>query len=178
MITFKDITIGDTFDFVSPDALMNSFTDRVVKISARKYRRLEDGTEYRVGSTSAKVYHVEPAAGLEWLGREQLPVIFRIWRGELTAYFPTLGASSSDWYDVTCYAHIGQHGGARSDFGNRGRLAKPEEYADLLAELRGIYEKPGDDPVELVVVTRQTSAHRNAREAEFRRMKEATEGNY
>jgi hypothetical protein len=55
---FADVKIGQTFDFISPDRLMNSFFDECVKVSARKYRSLATGREIRVGSIRAKVYHV------------------------------------------------------------------------------------------------------------------------
>jgi hypothetical protein len=64
-----------------------------------------------------------------------VPVIFRMFLGEVVALFPTL---ASDGYGNYCsaYQHLGQHGAA--DYGfvvRRSRLATPEEYADLNAEL-------------------------------------------
>lgn len=47
---------------------------------------------------------------------------------------------------IMCYQHIGQHGEASLDYYNSLRPASPEEYADLLAELKSIY-----DDVNLVV---------------------------
>lgn len=75
---------------------------------------------------------------------EQIPVIFRMPRdgSPVEAFLPsepTLGGY------VTCYAHVGQHGAAEyTYYRDRTRPAKPEEYADLLSELRGIYERDGD----------------------------------
>ena len=86
-----------------------------------------------------------------------LPVIFRMYRGELCAYFPT-----EEWdfsgIMITCYAHVGQHGGASRLWLQKGRLATPAEYADLLAELRGIYEN-GEDAVILKVYKRNPTRH-------------------
>lgn len=87
---------------------------------------------------------------------EPLPVIFRFFQGELLALFPT-----EEWgrhgQDITCYAHVGQHGSACRSLLRRGRPAKPEEYADLLSELRGIYERstgPHDPGIPLKVYRR------------------------
>jgi hypothetical protein len=57
LTTFKTLTIGQTFDFISPNRIMNSFYARCIKVSERCYED-EDGRRYRVGSTSAGVYHV------------------------------------------------------------------------------------------------------------------------
>jgi hypothetical protein len=83
-----------------------------------------------------------------------LPILFRMFRGELCAYFPT-----EEWApgQVTSYAHIGQHGGADRSWLRRGRRATPEQYAPLLAELRGIYETGDDEHVPLRVYQRDPS---------------------
>lgn len=47
---------------------------------------------------------------------------------------------------IMSYQHIGQHGEASLDYYNSLRPASPDEYADLLAELKSIY-----DDVNLVV---------------------------
>jgi len=62
-LTFKDLSVNDTFDFVAPNEAgrFNSFYDRCIKTSARKYKSLETGIEYTVGSYQAKVYHVKSA---------------------------------------------------------------------------------------------------------------------
>jgi hypothetical protein len=54
---FKDLSIGDQFDFISPHNTYNSFYLRCTKTSARGYKD-EQGRKYTVGSTSARVYHV------------------------------------------------------------------------------------------------------------------------
>lgn len=92
---------------------------------------------------------------------EQLPVLFRAdrsgyFKGAVTAVFPTL--PGSDAYTATCYAHIGQHGACSRGWYWQTRAARPEEYTDLLAELRRIYER-GDDAVQLVVAQRWTKYH-------------------
>ncbi len=107
--------------------------------------------------------------------RESLPVIFRAdrsgdFKGHVTAVFPTL-PGTSDPYSVTCYAHIGQHGTCGREWYNGTRAAKPDEYADLLAELRRIYSRQDDpDAVTLVIAHRWTQRHDKARRAELSRM--------
>jgi len=84
-----------------------------------------------------------------------LPVIFRMYRGELCAYFPT-----EEWArgQITCYAE--GHGGACPSWLRKGRPATEAEYADLLSELRGIYETSNgpDDPVIKLRVYRRAPA--------------------
>ncbi len=72
----------------------------------------------------------------------QTPVLFRKWPksegGDIIALFPTeLG--TNDPYTSSSYEHVGQHGSA-DPIGviQRTKAAKPEEYADLLAELKNI----------------------------------------
>lgn len=87
---------------------------------------------------------------------ETLPVVFRMYRGEVCAYFPTEKSDDAGIL-ITCYAHIGQHGAACRSWLTKGRPATPEEYKDLLAELRSIYEhSSGDDdpPIALKVYKR------------------------
>lgn len=78
-----------------------------------------------------------------------LPVLFRVYRGELCAYFPTETWDRNG--NITCYAHIGQHGGADRAWLVKGQPALPSEYAPLLAELRSIYETHDSEHVPLVV---------------------------
>lgn len=92
---------------------------------------------------------------------EKLPVIFRKdyfndeW--EVTAVFPTLKERDGL---MTCYAHVGQHGNCGQHWYNKTKPATPEEYADLLSELKSIYSRENDpDAVELVVYKRRP-AHR------------------
>lgn len=100
---------------------------------------------------------------------DSLPVIFRKDTkdgfNDITAVFPTLPSNYSG-SDMTCYAHVGQHSGCSREWYYTTKPAKPEEYADLLAELRQIYENPADDPVKLVVRHRITYDMDKARMAE------------
>ena len=83
-----------------------------------------------------------------------LPVIFRMHRGELTAYFPTEKWAQGE---ITCYAAHEGHGGACRSWLRKGRPATEAEYSDLLAELRGIYERsdgPHDPAITLKVYRR------------------------
>jgi len=92
---------------------------------------------------------------------ETLPVMFRKSAGEVTAVFPTLPADYVG--NLTCYAHIGQHGSCSAEWLRSTRPASESEVAPLLAELRRIYEI-GDDAVQLQIVKRRTAAHRKALE--------------
>jgi hypothetical protein len=99
-----------------------------------------------------------------------LPVIFRkhFERGSgwgVTAFFPTEPSDYSG-RTVTCYQHVGQHGGASFDYMHSGKLAKPEEYNDLLVELQQIYAPE----YELKVYKRAQPAHRKAFDTELRRI--------
>jgi hypothetical protein len=104
-----------------------------------------------------------------------LPVIFRAERsGQVTAVLPTMAADYAGREFVT-YAHIGQHGGATLPWYRETRAARPDEYADLLQELRGIYERshaPGDPVFRLDVRRRFTAAHRAAWQADARAARE------
>ena len=95
---------------------------------------------------------------------EKLDVLFRWSRGEVTAVFPS--ECGTDEFDFTCYAHVGQHGSCARQWYNTTRKAKPEQYADLLAELRQIYAPE----YELVVKARMTREHDKARKAQMQRM--------
>ena len=65
-------------------------------------------------------------------------VIFRKEKeGEIIALFPYLLWNFAG--DITCYAHLGQHGAA--DYNHcirKSKSAKPEEYKDLFAELESL----------------------------------------
>lgn len=101
--------------------------------------------------------HYGPLQAGGYQASEVLPVIFRKHSDEVCAYFPTLrDHPSSHGHYITCYAHIGQHGSADPSWLQAGRPATPEEYADLLVELRGIYEQGDeqDPPVTLKVYRR------------------------
>lgn len=69
MPRFRELKIGDTFDFISPEIGYNSFFKTCTKISARKYRTegdvrlspkrcIKEVHEYTVGSIDCQVYHV------------------------------------------------------------------------------------------------------------------------
>lgn len=79
-----------------------------------------------------------------------IPVLFRKDGPEIVAVFPTIDAGS---FQVACYAHVGQHSGCSREWYYTTKPAKPEEYADLLAEIRQIYEE-SEDPVKLMVRSR------------------------
>lgn len=52
---FRHLIVGDKFDWIGPQP---TFFLRCEKISTRKYCD-EKGTEHRVGSINAEVYHVK-----------------------------------------------------------------------------------------------------------------------
>ncbi len=58
MVPFKELSIGDTFDFISPHG-PNSFYDRCRKISHRKYQGIESNLIYTIGNISCIIYHVK-----------------------------------------------------------------------------------------------------------------------
>jgi hypothetical protein len=55
---FRELSIGDEFDFVNPDSFFNSFFMRCAKISPRKYVD-SNGQAHMVGSINARVWNVE-----------------------------------------------------------------------------------------------------------------------
>lgn len=98
---------------------------------------------------------------------EKLDVLFRFSRGEVSAVFPSeCGANECD---MTCYAHVGQHGSCSQGWYITTRKAKPEQYAALLAELNQIYAPE----YELVVKSRITRTHRDARRAQMQKIRAA-----
>lgn len=96
------------------------------------------------------------------LNETWMPVIFRIYRGELCAYFPSECATRGNASMITCYAHVGQHGAACTTWLQRGRIATEAEYANLLRELNGIYEE-APNPIRLEVRKRDNRAFQEAR---------------
>ena len=96
---------------------------------------------------------------------ETLDVVFRKHMGEITAVFPS--ECGGDAYDMTCYVHVGQHGTCDQGWYNKTRRAKPDEYADLLAELRQIYAPE----YRLVVKQKQTPKHRRMRREQWERIR-------
>ena len=97
--------------------------------------------------------------------RDTIDVMFRKYTdksGEILAVFPY------EMHDllgrfVTCYAHIGQHGSAQmSHVLSKTRPAKPNEYAELHNELKGIYERPlhkEDAVYTLRIIKRRSYKH-------------------
>ena len=55
---------------------------------------------------------------------------------DIFAVFPELKADLKG--NITCYAHIGQHSACHPTYYKHLRKAKPEEYADLKAELESL----------------------------------------
>ena len=58
---FRDLSIGDKFDFIGPKPGYNSYFRRCVKLSTRTYTEVEGEGEprpMRVGSINVKVFHV------------------------------------------------------------------------------------------------------------------------
>lgn len=84
-----------------------------------------------------------------------LPVIFRINRGELCAYFPTESWDAAG--NIASYAPVGQHGAASRAWLRKGRVATEAEYRELLRELRGIYETHDGEHIPLKVYRRDPS---------------------
>ena len=69
-------------------------------------------------------------------------VIFRKFKnGDIIALLPDNPVSNSMYIDS--YMHTGQHGEASIDITRWTKLATPDEYADLLTELKAI----GYDPI-------------------------------
>ena len=60
---FRDLDIGQTFDFVRPGYSYNTFFDRCVKTSPRLYVSVDNPTKltYKVGTVKCEVYHVGEA---------------------------------------------------------------------------------------------------------------------
>lgn len=94
---------------------------------------------------------------------QTIKVMFRKYTdnsGEILAVFPYEAHDTSGRF-VTCYAHVGQHGGAQmAHVHSATRPAKPAEYAELYRELKGIYERPkfpGEAVYQLKIVKRCSS---------------------
>lgn len=98
------------------------------------------------------------------------PVLFRVHRSpkkygdDVTAVFPCEPADI-DGRSMTCYVHVGQHGGCNLQWYRLTRPATPEEYADLKAEL----ESEPYNYYRLKVYRKITPKHREAFKAEVRR---------
>lgn len=70
------------------------------------------------------------------------PVIFRAersgqFRGDITAVFPCEPSDVAGHF-MSCYVHIGQHGGCSFDWYRGTRPATPSEYSALKTELESI----------------------------------------
>lgn len=95
-----------------------------------------------------------------------VPVMFRkhfdrdsrTW--EITAFFVTIPADPQN-YTMTCFAHVGEHGGASIDYFSRGKSCRPEEYAELLAEVKQRWEPDEDYPCTIKVYGRWNRRLRN-----------------
>lgn len=100
---------------------------------------------------------------------ETTAVVFRVWKkdpqkGEVIALFPAICDSYSQPFCMS-YMHVGQHGSANY-YGviEMTRPAKPEEYADLQAELEQPWPGFG---YRLKVYQRETVGMRRERQAQF-----------
>jgi hypothetical protein len=65
MTTFRELAIGDTFDFIGPvphggecRCKYHSFFDRCAKVSSRSYKSLDSGMKMTVGTINVEVYNV------------------------------------------------------------------------------------------------------------------------
>jgi len=60
---FRDLAVGDTFDFIDPSRPgFNSFYSRCMKTSSRMYATADHPTyRYRVGTINVEVFHVQHA---------------------------------------------------------------------------------------------------------------------
>ena len=72
------------------------------------------------------------------MDKEKTKVIFRVYKDkEVIAIFPEeLGGP--DYWTCASYMHLGQHSACDPEIRHITRLAKPEEYASLKAELESI----------------------------------------
>ena len=69
---------------------------------------------------------------------DKVKVIFRKNKyNDVIAFFPE---ARVNYGNIMSYMHIGQHGEASLEFYLTTRKANENEYADLFAELRGIYD--------------------------------------
>ena len=94
---------------------------------------------------------------------DTIEVMFRKYTdksAEILAVFPYEAHDRAGRF-VSCYAHIGQHGGAQmAHVLSATRPAKPDEYAELYQELQYIYERPkfkGDPVYKLKIIQRRSS---------------------
>jgi hypothetical protein len=72
------------------------------------------------------------------MSEEKTKVVFRKWsNGDVIALFPEVPSDILGHYCMS-YMHVGQHGDASPMIVHDTKLAKPEEYAELKAELERI----------------------------------------
>ena len=92
-------------------------------------------------------------------------VIFKIEpgsNGSVFAAFPGL-AADNDPGNMTCFAHVGQHGAASMRYVAAASPATAEQYADLKRELVARGYK------DLKIIHRMTAAHYTARKQQISR---------
>lgn len=148
---------------------MKTFTVTVEALVSTSYS-IEANSEEAAFDKATEWFFDEKVSSLVVDNREQtvsevrlLPVLFRRDRTkdfEVTAVFPTMPADDGGTL-MTCYAHVGQHSGCSHGWYANTMPAAPADYADLLAELKRIYET-GEDAVTLHVFRRITPEHRAA----------------
>lgn len=86
MARFKELHLGDTFDFIGPDRDRNSFFDRCIKIGARTYRSVENRHDvmHHVGSINCEVFHIENRAFSQDVSTEDQDHTFNAIRAALS----------------------------------------------------------------------------------------------
>ena len=98
---------------------------------------------------------------------QTIEVMYRKYKdhsGEVLAVFPYEAHDRAGLF-VTCYAHIGQHGGAQmAHVLTATRPATPDEYDSLHREISQIYERPKfpRDPVYKLRIIKRRSSRRLA----------------
>ena len=55
---FKELIIGNSFDFIGPKNDYNSYYKRCTKISPRKYKS-DDGETHTIGTINCKIHHIK-----------------------------------------------------------------------------------------------------------------------
>jgi len=61
-VRFKELSVGDTFDFVDDENLtINSYFYRCRKTGTRTYEALDGDGPHTIGTVNCKVFHVEYA---------------------------------------------------------------------------------------------------------------------
>lgn len=115
------------------------------------------------------VKHLHGDPQLSWSSHWQeyepeTKVIFRIYPdGDVVALFPEEASDSADWYNCTCYIHMGGHtGGDPMWIIENTRPTTPAEYASLKRELENY-----PYTYRLKVYQRQTWQMRQARETNW-----------